>query len=55
MFRDFQFPASFVVDYLVVSTPSLFGEAGFSDDEVDDFMPTIDRIIHEEWSARRGG
>ena len=54
-FRDSRFPPSFVIDYLVVSTPSLFGEAGFSDDEVDDFMPTLDRVVGEEWAARRDG
>jgi hypothetical protein len=54
-FRDFRFPPSFVVDYLVVSTPSLFAEAGFSDDEVDELMPTIDLIVGEEWAARRAG
>ena len=54
-FRDSRFPPSFVIDYLVVSTPSLFGEAGFSDDEVDDFTPTLDRVVGEEWAARRDG
>src|SRR3954462_13274624 len=51
-FRDSRFPPSFVIDYLVVSTPSLFGEARFSDDEVDELMPTIDRIVGEEWAGR---
>jgi hypothetical protein len=52
-FRDFQFPPSLVLDYLVASTPSLFGGAGFSDDEVDALMPTLDRVVSDEWAARR--
>lgn len=51
-FNDFRFPPSLVVDYLVVSTPGLFGEAGYSDSEIDELMPIIDQIIGEEWAAR---
>ena len=54
-FRDLLFAPSVILDYMVVSTPGLFGEAGFSDAEVDELMPTIDRIVGEEWSARRAG
>jgi hypothetical protein len=49
-FREFRFDPSFVIDSLVVSTPSLFSEAGFSDDEVDQLMPAIDQVIEREWS-----
>lgn len=54
-FRDFLFAPSVILDYMVVSTPSLFGEAGYPDEEVDELMPTIDRIVGEEWAARRAG
>jgi hypothetical protein len=54
-FRDFRFSPSVMLDYMVVSTPGLFGEAGYSDAEVDELMPTIDRIVGEEWAARRAG
>ena len=54
-FRDFLFAPSVILDYMVVSTPGLFGEAGFSDAEVDALMPMIDRIVGEEWTARHAG
>lgn len=54
-FRGFLFAPSVVLDYMVVSTPGLFGEAGFSDTEVDELMPTIDRVVGEEWAARSAG
>jgi|GEM_PF-4775589 len=54
-FRDFQFSPSVILDYMVVSSPGLFEEAGFSDEEIDELMPTIDRIVGEEWAARRAG
>ena len=54
-FRDFHFSPSIILDYMVVSSPGLFEEAGFSDDEIDEMMPTIDRIVEEEWAARRAG
>jgi hypothetical protein len=54
-FRDFLFAPSVILDYMVVSTPGLFGEAGYSDAEIDDLMPTIDRIVGEEWAASRAG
>jgi hypothetical protein len=54
-FRDFLFSPSVVLDYMVVSTPGLLGDAGYSDAEVDQLMPTIDRVIAEEWAARRSG
>jgi hypothetical protein len=54
-FGDFRFAPSVILDYMVVSTPGLFGEAGYSDTEVDELMPTIDRIVGEEWDARRAG
>ena len=44
-----------ILDYLVVSTPGLFAEAGYSDAEVDGLMPTIDRILGEEWAGRHAG
>jgi predicted kinase len=54
-FRDFRFAPSIILDYMAVSSPGLFEEAGFSDAEIDELMPTIDRIIGEEWSARQPG
>src|SRR5688500_11622064 len=51
-FRDFLFSPSVILDYMVVSTPGLFGEAGYSDAEVDELMPMIDRIVAQEWAAR---
>lgn len=51
-FRDFRFSPSVVIDYLVVSTPGLFEEVGFSEDEVDKLMPLVDRAVREEWAAR---
>jgi hypothetical protein len=53
-FREFRFSPMVIMDYMVVSTPGVFGEAGFSDEEVDALMPTIDRIVSEEWAARNG-
>jgi hypothetical protein len=44
-----------VVDHLAVSTPGLFAEVGLSDDEIDELMPTVDRVVGEEWAARRAG
>jgi hypothetical protein len=54
-FRDFQFAPSVVLDYMVVSSPGLFEEAGFSEEEIDELMPTIDRIVEHEWAARGAG
>jgi hypothetical protein len=54
-FRDFQFAPTVILDYMVVSSPGLFEEAGFSDAEIDQLMPTIDRIVGEEWAARPAG
>jgi len=51
-FRDFQFAPSVILDYMVVSSPGLFEEAGFSEAEIDELMPTIDRVVGEEWVGR---
>ena len=53
-FRDFHFSSMVIMDYMVISTPGLFGEAGFSDEEVDALMPTIERIVREEAAVRYG-
>lgn len=53
-FRGFLFSPAVILDYMAVTTPGLFREAGYSDAEVDELMPTIDRIIGEEWAARPG-
>ena len=50
-FREFQFTPSVILDYMVVSSPGLFEVAGFSDEEINQLMPTIDRIVGEEWAA----
>jgi hypothetical protein len=54
-FRDFRLSPSVIMDYMVVSTPGLLGEAGYSDAEVDELMPTIERIVGEEWAAGHTG
>jgi hypothetical protein len=54
-FRDFHLSPSVILDYMVVSAPGLLGEAGYSDAEVDELIPTIERIVGEEWAAGRAG
>lgn len=46
-FRQLRFSPMIVWDYLTISTPGLFGEAGYSDAEVDSLMPVIERAIIE--------
>jgi hypothetical protein len=44
-----------LVDYMVVSTSGVFEEAGYSEQEMDSLVHVLDRIVEEEWAARRAG
>jgi hypothetical protein len=46
-FRDLELSPAIVWDYLTVSSPGLFGEAGYSDAEVDALTPEIERAMAE--------
>lgn len=50
-FRDLHLSPSIVWDYLTISTPGLFGEAGYTDDEVDALMPVIEKAITDASNA----
>jgi hypothetical protein len=46
-----------VCDYLVVSYPGLLGNAGFSDEEVEQLVPTVEQAwlrAYEGWEATEG-
>jgi hypothetical protein len=51
-FRKLRFSPAIVFDYLFVSTPGLFGEAGYSDAEVDSLMPQIESSVESAWANR---
>jgi len=51
-FRQLRFSPSIVFDYLFVSTPGLFGEAGYSDSEVDAIMAQIENSVGSAWANR---
>jgi hypothetical protein len=54
-FRTHEMAPSELVDYMVVSTPGVFEEAGYSEQEMDSLVHVLDRIVEEEWAARRAG
>ena len=54
-FRTHEMAPSELVDYMVVSTPGVFEEAGYSEPEMDSLVHVLDRIVEEEWAARRTG
>ena len=46
-----------VWDYLAVSYPGVLGEAGFSDDEVEQLMPAVEQAwlrAYKGWEATEG-
>ena len=47
-------PSEFV-DYMVVSSPGVFEEAGYSEQEMDSLAHVLDRIVEEEWAALDAG
>jgi hypothetical protein len=51
-FRQWRFSPAIVFDYLFISTPGLFGEAGYSDAEVDSLMPQIESCVELAWAHR---
>ena len=51
-FRQLLFSPAIVFDYLFISTPGLFGEAGYTDDEGDSLMPSIEAAVGEAWAVR---
>jgi hypothetical protein len=51
-FRQLLFSPAIVFDYLFVSTPGLFGEAGYTDAEVDSLMPAIEAAVRGAWAVR---
>ena len=54
-FHTYDMAPSELVDYMVVSTPGVFEEAGYSEQEMDSLVHVFDRIVEEEWAARRAG
>ena len=51
-FQQLQFSPAIVFDYLFVSTPGLFSESGYSDEEVDSLMPQIESAVESAWADR---
>jgi hypothetical protein len=51
-FRQWKFSPAIVFDYLFVSTPGLFEEAGYSNAEVDSLMPQIESCVESAWAQR---
>ena len=51
-FRQLRFSPAIVFDYLFISTRGLFGEAGYSDAEVDSLMPLIESAVEAAWAGR---
>ena len=54
-FRTHEMAPAELVDYMVVSTPGVFEEAGYSEQEMDSLVHVLDRIVEEAWAARRAG
>jgi hypothetical protein len=54
-FERLHYSPAIVFDYLFVSTPGLFGEAGYSDSEVDFLMPQIEISVRSAWADRAAG
>jgi hypothetical protein len=54
-FRAEQMGPSELIDYMVVSTPGVFEEAGYSEAEIDSIVHALDRVVEEEWAARSSG
>ncbi len=50
-FRTHKMAPLELVDYIVVSTPGVFEEAGYSEQEIDSLVHVLDRIVEEEWAA----
>jgi len=44
-----------LVNYMVASTPGVFEKAGYSEREMNSLVHVLDRIVEEEWAARRAG
>lgn len=54
-FRTYEMAPSELVDYMVVSSPGVFEEAGYSEEEMDLLVHVFDRIVEEEWATQRAG
>jgi len=52
-FRTHEMAPSELVDYMVVSTLGVLEEAGYSEQEIASLVHVLDRIVEEEWTARR--
>jgi hypothetical protein len=51
-FCTYEMAPSELVDYMVVSTPGVFEEAGYSEQQMDSLVYVFHRIVEEQWAAR---
>jgi hypothetical protein len=52
-FRAHGMVPSELVDCMVISTPGVFEEAGYSEAEMDSLIHVLDQIVDQEWAGER--